>query len=463
MQAAEQELAEGVAVQEADQGIAEEGPVQAAQQEAVQATERGAFQEAAGVVAAAAAATAEAIQQLPEPCSPPAGGVPNQQPEVKRQQEEEAVPSWLTEECAATPLPAAVQQHGSQEVGAEQGGAGGHEEPLPLSSAKPISRAQLRQQLQRQSQRSARAEASPGVRLAGGLAAGTPPSAGSGRAAHVLRSTRGQRLLSLARQQQHRPPPAADTAQPAAEVAQLQPQPQPGSVAAEDGDQMQLDQPEAPAVPAAAGAAPLVEQPGVASGRPVQRRLTQSPFSRRPAAAGASSAELQGGELPSAPADAAPAEAEQAHLQASPAAAAVAAAGSPPPAATPLSQHASLPMSAAAVPSTAPQGAQPVPDELQGGHSSPAAPARGQSCSSAQSPVAHEGAVVAALHQVCAPARQAHALHFGGACCAPIVRGGLQLCKLHLFTALHAMPLVAHHTAASIGACSFQGGWAPAA
>jgi len=141
--------------------------------------------------------------------------------------------------------------------------------PAPLSAGKPVSRAQLRQQLQFCSQQSASARVvSPAVH-----SLARPPSASTSR------STRGRRLLGLARQQQQQQSLAAAGAGMEAEAG--------AGAAAEASEQMQLDEPSA--TPSAADAAVALGQVGMVGhgAARVQRRLTQSPLPRQVAAAAA--------------------------------------------------------------------------------------------------------------------------------------------------------------------------------
>ncbi|KAL4423969.1 hypothetical protein ABPG75_001270 [Micractinium tetrahymenae] len=343
---------------------------------------------------AAAASAAPAACQSPAPAGSPesepsAADLAQQQqqtPAVERQQHQQHEQQQQLadeQEPACTPLPAPLLSE-QLEPGAGEATPVAAPPPRPLSAAKLVSRSQLRQQLL-QSQRTASAgSASPALRFARRSAAGTPPTS----AAH---STREQRLLGLAhRQLQHAHAAAAEEA-PLPGVA-----PAAAAAAVEDGEQMQLDQPDA-------AAAVHAEQPCVSAAQPAQRRLTQSPL-RRPLVPGDSTTvQLQ---QEAEEAAKAAVGAEEPTAAASPCKAV--ASPQPPPAdsaaaATPQPQRSTPP-----TPLTADPGSTPRPAlgaALGMPSASPISPvahtAAQQPCSSSvQSPVATEGAVQAALRKI---------------------------------------------------------------
>lgn len=303
---------------EAHGAPAEAEPAAEPQQEPTHGAE-----DAAGLAATAPAAPAAPL--LP-PCSAP----PQQEGEAGEQLAE-----------------AAVQSTPPQEV--------------PLSAAKPVSRSQLRQQLQLRSQRASGAS-SPAVRAAGRVV-GTPAGASSAAGG---RSTRGQRLLGLVRQQQH---PAAElvAGQHAAAIEEVPPGAQ--LLAAEHtiAEGMDVD---VPAGNAAAGEAE--QQLPVAARQLAQRRLTQSPC--RMAVPGGSKA---GGQDAQAPPDV---PAQMAGGECTP--------SRPPPAAL-------------STPTIAEPGSAPRPGQAAAARAAAAGPSPGRpSGSPLQAASAQEGDVDAALQQV---------------------------------------------------------------
>lgn len=136
-----------------------------------------------------------------------------------------------------------------------------------LSAAKPVSRLQLRQQLQLRTQRPG---GPPAVRSAGRVAAspgGEHPAASAITTA--ARCTRGQRLLGLARQQQHASAvPAAPAAAPPGAVERPADQSEAATGMDVDSPLAPLNSAALPAEPAVAGASANLQL--------AQRCLTQS-------------------------------------------------------------------------------------------------------------------------------------------------------------------------------------------
>lgn len=353
----------------------------------------------AGVAPAAAAPAAcqpplpAGSQEATHAAADPAG---EQQP-APVQQEEQPVPGVGQEqrpeqgEPGATPLLA--PRPPEREEGAAEVPPASAPPARPLSATKPLNRSQLRQQLL-QSQRAAGPGAAlPALRSAERGPAGTPPSA-------AARSTRGQRLLGLARRKSlptHAAAaaegPLAGATPPAVPVEHAE-HVMAAAAAVEEGEQMQLDQPDGTA-------AAHAEQPGVPAVQLAQRRLTQSPL-RQPPAPDSSAAALQR-QLGAAPP--AGGGAGEPIVAATPSAAADS--PQPPPAdglcaTTPQPRRSTPPTPLTADPSSAPRPAQGcAPGLPEGSPASPVAEAKEQqpSCS-VQSPVANEGAVRAALQQV---------------------------------------------------------------
>ncbi len=400
--AAEEEVAAG-AGQAATAGEAAEAGEAATRggQEAAPAVERQAPEQHEQLAmarrrAAGGLAVGDATTSSPTRQPPPLPGSPELQcPAADLAQEGRAVPSLAQgqqaeqEEAAATPLPPPrlpEQAPGTAEVTPAPPPL-----PCPLSAAKPVSRSQLRQQLLQSQRAAGPAAASQALRSAVHSPAGTPPSA-------VARSTRGQRLLGLARRKSL---PAHTAAAQEASPGSNAPQPAPSehaehavvaAAAAEEGEQMQLDQPEGVA-------AVCAEQPSMPTAQLAQRRLTPSPL-RQPMGAQSTTAPLQ--QLGAA-------EASDSGADPIVCAAPSEAAGSPQPppaggcdATTPQPRRSTPPTPLTADPGSAPRAAPGCAIcLLESSPTSPAAQAAGQQpCSSVQSPAANEVAVRAALQQV---------------------------------------------------------------
>lgn len=360
--------------------------------------------------------------QPPPPAGSPemersaAGPAQEQQSPAARQ----VPPVGPAEQAAPAATPLTAQRPPDQEAGAADETPAATPPARPLSAAKPVSRSQLRQQLLQSQRAAGTGAASPTLRSAVRGDAATPPSA-------APRNTRGQRLLGLARSRKPLPAhaAAAEGALPACAAPQaVLAEHAEHAAAVEEGEQMQLDQPDG-------SAAVHAEQPSMPLAQPAQRRLTQSPLRRAPlpdgstAQPGASLADGDAGTpvaascLPEAAASPEPSPADGS------------AAATPPP------RRSSPPTPLMADPGSTPRPALGCAAGLPGASPvSPVAEATGQQpCSSVQCAAANERAVQAALRQV-GPSRGAARWHSSAPAARPCVcvclyRAALACGQLH--------------------------------